>query len=175
LAQAKNKSESSLRYWHVVEELRRMLRDAFAFSFKGLVLYGSHARGEPDEESDIDLLVLFKDRAAAMRADARVNDLACRLSSEHNELVSTVTMGEREYQEGRSPFFLTVKREGILIVPDEVFDMSPEIARLLEMGRESLDVANDIFEREHYGFVASRAYKQHFRRLVLSQHSFDMR
>lgn len=40
--------------WQVIEEFRVGLRAACASDLRGLVLYGSYARGEEHEESDID-------------------------------------------------------------------------------------------------------------------------
>ena len=135
-----------------------MLCDAFADSFKGMILYGSCARGEQDDESDIDILVLLKDKDAVDNARARISELAGDLFWEHNKLVSAMPMAELDYQKGRSPFFLNVKREGILILPEGAFEMKSEIDRLMEIAHSSRDAAHELFESEYYGFAASRAY-----------------
>ena len=158
MEQVESQTASPMQHWHIVEEFRRMLRDAFADSFRGMILYGSCARGEQDDESDIDILVLLKDRDAINKARARISELTVGLSLEHNKLVSAMLMAEREYQKGRSPFFLNVKREGILILPEEAFEMKSEIDRLMEIAHSSRDAAHDLFENEYYGFAASRAY-----------------
>lgn len=151
---------TTLNCWRVVEELRRALTDAFAPSFRGLILYGSYARGDQDAGSDIDLLVLFKDKLTADASRAKMGELAAQLLSKHQALVSAVPVSERDYQLGRSPFLLNIKREGILVLPDEALEMKPEIERALEMARSSLDAAKDLFESEkgYYGFAVSRAY-----------------
>lgn len=48
--------------WTVVEAFRRALRETYGQRFKGLILYGSLARGEWTPESDIDVIVLLDDR-----------------------------------------------------------------------------------------------------------------
>ena len=73
-----------------------MLRDALADSFKGMILYGSCARGEQDDESDIDILVLRKDKAAVDESRARISDLAGDLLWEHDKLVSASEASESE-------------------------------------------------------------------------------
>lgn len=138
-----------------------MLRDAFASDFKGMILYGSYARGDYHEDSDIDLMVLFKDSDTAEKARAKVSEMTTELASESGALVVPMTMGELDYQKGKSPLFLNVKREGILILAEERFEMEPEIERLMEMARSSLTLAHNIFDMEqdeYYGFAASRAY-----------------
>ena len=127
-----------------------MLCDAFADSFKGMILYGSCARGEQDDESDIDILVLLKDKDAVDNARARISELAGDLFWEHNKLVSAMPMAELDYQKGRSPFFLNVKREGILILTEGAFEMKSEIDRLMEIAHSSRDAAHELFESEEY-------------------------
>jgi uncharacterized protein (UPF0332 family) len=137
-----------------------MLRDAFASDFRGMILYGSYARGDHHEDSDIDLMVLFKDGETAKKASSRVSEIAHELPSEHGALVVPMSMGELDYQKGKSPLFLNVKREGILILAEERFEMEPEIERLMEVAHFSLTAAQNLFEdgEEFYGFAASRAY-----------------
>ena len=45
----------------VVRACKRTLRDHYGPRFRGLVLYGSMARHDDDESSDIDLLVLLEE------------------------------------------------------------------------------------------------------------------
>jgi hypothetical protein len=49
LEHVENQTTFPMRHRHVVEEFRRMLREAFADSFKGMILYGSCARGDLNE------------------------------------------------------------------------------------------------------------------------------
>ena len=42
----------------VLGRLERGLEDLYGGRYRGLVLYGSYARGEADDESDVDLLLL---------------------------------------------------------------------------------------------------------------------
>ncbi len=144
--------------WKVIEEFRVGLRAACASDLRGLVLYGSYARGEEHEESDIDIIVLFKDDESAAEYTSKVDGVARRISEERVALLSPMPMSERKYQTGRSPFFINVKREGMFIFTEEAAELSTEIERLIEVAEDSLDAAEGLFENEHYGFAASRAY-----------------
>ena len=144
--------------WQVIEQFRAGLREAFASDFRGLVLYGSYARGEEIEGSDIDLIVLFKDAETAAASDSTVGDLAHRILVESDALVSPMPMSERKYQMGRSPFFLNVKREGIFVLSEEAAELSTEIESLMGGADESLEAAGELLDNQHFGFSASRAY-----------------
>ena len=160
MTQATEYTLPAIDLWQVIEHFRVDLRKAFASDFKGLILYGSYARGEENEGSDIDVIVLFKDGDVAAASDTRVGELTHHLLEEYQALVSAISMGERKYQLGCSPYFLNVKREGILILAEEAKELSEEIDALMQQSRTSLTAAPRLFEdgEGFYGFAASRAY-----------------
>ena len=44
----------------ILKEIKRRLEEAFGDRLRGVVLYGSEARGESNADSDLDFLVLLK-------------------------------------------------------------------------------------------------------------------
>lgn len=78
-----------------------------------VILYGSHARGEAREVSDIDLLVVVRGDLPPQEVRANLSDLLLDILLEHEELISVIVVPERLYNEYRSPFLLSVRREGI--------------------------------------------------------------
>ncbi len=150
----------AVKRWRVIEEFRRALRDAFASDFKGLVLFGSNARGEADADSDIDIIVLFKDRETAEQARKKVSAISHEMLLKHDELIGALPLGEMQYMKGRSPFYRNVKREGIFIIAEEAFELRQDIEELLDLARSSLRAARGLFESEESfaRFAASRAY-----------------
>ncbi len=145
----------------IVERLRSLLWKRYGPHFKGLVLYGSCARGDHEEGSDIDLLVLMDDEMDLRNEERAISELRHKLSDKclkYGTLLAPVLVREGEYQRGKSPFFLNVKREGISFAPGDRIDMQPEIDDLIDRARRNLSVARDIFEGENYDIAASRAY-----------------
>ncbi len=65
-----------------------------------VILYGSVARGEDTEDSDIDLLVLTKKRA---KIDRELNDIVADCILETSELPMPFVYTERDYLERGSP------------------------------------------------------------------------
>src|SRR3989338_2418563 len=72
---------------------------------KEIRLFGSRARGEGDEESDIDLLLLVKDLGREEKS--RILDWACDLSLDTNVRLSPLVMSEDHFR-------LLVRRERLL-------------------------------------------------------------
>ena len=67
------------------ERFARELRARFGERLREIVLFGSHARGEADEESDVDLLVVVDGLTEAERRD--VFDLAYTIDSTSPEWI----------------------------------------------------------------------------------------
>ena len=74
----------------------RLLKE-FGDRVVDLRLFGSRARGEGDEESDLDLLVLLKDDAAPRRS--RIFEIAADILLEHEIDVSPLAMTEGHFEE----------------------------------------------------------------------------
>lgn len=97
----------------VVHEFRRRLEALYGERLRDVILYGSYARGEADEGSDIDVLVVlddFDDRRAERK---RIEGIACELSFEHELLLAATVARDEEYRRRRSPLLLNVRREGV--------------------------------------------------------------
>jgi len=91
-----------------------VLRAAFGERFKGLVLFGSHARGEAAAGSDIDL-VLVLDTCDGSHERRRYAEALADLSLRHGTVISVVPMGIEEYRSARTPLLLNVRRERIFL------------------------------------------------------------
>ncbi|MBM3556109.1 MAG: nucleotidyltransferase domain-containing protein [Alphaproteobacteria bacterium] len=82
-----------------------------------VVLFGSRARGEGRDDSDIDVLVVFRDDDAARdpAVKHKILDIAADVSLRHDVLLSHLRSSARQLAESALPFFATVRREGVTI------------------------------------------------------------
>ena len=83
-----------------------------------VILYGSYARGDYDEESDIDIMVLADiPRDDACRADNILNKLANDLGYEHDILVSLFIKDCETFYKYLSvePFYINVMKDGVML------------------------------------------------------------
>ncbi len=75
-------------------------------------LYGSHARGENTEDSDVDVLVILPYRDAEV--ESVVGDIAWQIGFEAGVVISIVLVSQDELPILKaSPFIQSVQREGI--------------------------------------------------------------
>ncbi len=78
-----------------------------------VVLYGSHARGEATEGSDVDLmLVLAGEVQPGPEIDA-LADLIWELLVEHGVLLSVFPVSFEDYESRQSPLLINARRDGV--------------------------------------------------------------
>jgi len=99
----------------LVARVKDHLVQQYGDNITAVVLYGSHARGEARESSDIDLLVVVREHIPPQEVRASLSDLLLDILLEHEELVSVIVVPERLYNEYRSPFLLSVRQEGVAV------------------------------------------------------------
>jgi predicted nucleotidyltransferase len=92
-------------------QLERGLKDLYGDRFRGLLLYGSHARGEADEGSDVDLLVLLDGPVAPVRELLRMEPVTWPLSLHSGFALSTLPFSFQKYRQADDNFFLSLVRQ----------------------------------------------------------------
>lgn len=99
----------------ILAELRRRFESLYGERLVGMVLYGSHARGDEEPGSDIDVLVVLKGPVNPGEEIARTSETVAALSLEHGVVISRAFVSDERYAKERSPFLLNVRREGVVI------------------------------------------------------------
>jgi len=74
----------------ILRELDDGLRELYGERHRGLVLYGSHARGEAYDCSDVDLLLLLEGEVGVSREIRRSSGLVAALSLEAGRVLSLI-------------------------------------------------------------------------------------
>jgi uncharacterized protein len=77
-------------------------------------LYGSKARGEGRQDSDLDVMIELPDYDRAMVAE--IDDIIYRINLEHDVFISVLVFGKDELEKGpmsESPIYKIIQREGI--------------------------------------------------------------
>ncbi len=98
----------------VVTRLEQGLKDLYGERFRGLLLYGSYARGTAWEGSDVDLLLLLAgpvDPVTEILAGHRRSRLLSPV--EADLAVSIVPVSIEEFERAESMFLRVVRREAV--------------------------------------------------------------
>ena len=99
----------------LIAELKVGLDGVYGDRLKGLYLYGSYARGEEDDESDLDILVVLEQFDHYAAEVNRTGELASDLSLKYGVTVSQVFVRESEWLNGDTPLLSNVREEAILL------------------------------------------------------------
>lgn len=99
----------------VIKKCKAELKSHYGSQFKGLILYGSMARGQAGATSDIDLLVLLSPPFDYFYELRQVIDLLYPLQLESGQLLSVKPAFIDEYEMGSSQLYRNVQKEGIPI------------------------------------------------------------
>ncbi|MER3435643.1 MAG: nucleotidyltransferase domain-containing protein [Leptolyngbya sp. ERB_1_1] len=99
----------------LLEELRQGLEELYAERFVRLVLYGSQARNQATEDSDIDVMVVLRGNVSPGNEIFRMGGLVTELNLKYDELIATFPISELEFEQRETPFMENVRQEGIAV------------------------------------------------------------
>jgi predicted nucleotidyltransferase len=102
-----------------LNEIKFRVKQKFQSLFRDdlitLVLFGSQARGDATTESDIDVLVVLKNKQLRNSKRDEVLDFIGDLCLEFGVLVSCVYVSQAQFETEKSPLLLNIRREGIVL------------------------------------------------------------
>lgn len=100
------------------KELALLLKELFGAKLNEIFLFGSYARNQADEESDIDIIVLVDEDKMQLKSYSNaVAEAVTELNLKYDVVLSVIIQNTAEYEEYKDvvPFFINIQREGIPI------------------------------------------------------------
>ena len=98
------------------KEFKEQLIALYGQRFDKLILFGSYARGDFHEDSDVDFMVVLNDEVIKGSTEiAFLRRVISNLSIEHNRFVSILPTNKNRYQESTLPFYNEVRKDSIEI------------------------------------------------------------
>jgi predicted nucleotidyltransferase len=99
----------------ILREIKEALTKLYGQRLKEVILYGSYARGEEREDSDIDLVVILKGEVILYKEINSIIDVIYDINLKYNILVSVRPISEADFDIPKTSFLSIVKEEGISI------------------------------------------------------------
>jgi predicted nucleotidyltransferase len=97
----------------ILAETQEALHRIYQNRLKELILFGSQARGEQSQYSDIDLILLLEDIENASYERENYLPVISDISLKYDTVVSIIPFDVREFHTKRTPLILNVQKEGI--------------------------------------------------------------
>jgi predicted nucleotidyltransferase len=97
----------------VLQDLRGSLQEIYGDRLIHLILFGSHARQEATDDSDIDVMVVLQDPVSPGDEIFRMSAVKTDLNLKHDVLISVIPISESDYQTRHTPLLNTIYQEGI--------------------------------------------------------------
>jgi predicted nucleotidyltransferase len=99
----------------ILKALQSELNKVLGERVEKVILYGSQARGDARNDSDIDVLVVLKDEFQYGEMLRCTSHLVAALSLENDVVISRAFVSKTKYEQSQMPFLMNVRREGIAI------------------------------------------------------------
>lgn len=110
----KNRDEITTITKEVVETIMKLLNE----DVYKIVLYGSYARGDFGNESDMDIMIVLNcEKEKAMSYRKQISKIASRIGLENDIEISLLLRDRITFEEGAEalPFYKNIHREGIAL------------------------------------------------------------
>ena len=99
----------------LLQELHQTLKVFYGDRLTNLILFGSHARRDATEDSDIDILIVLKDLISPGDEIFRISALKTDLNLKYDELISVTPISEIDYQTRSTLLLENICREGTIL------------------------------------------------------------
>jgi uncharacterized protein len=99
----------------LLAHIKSRLQAVYGDRLRGLVLYGSEARGEATSDSDVDILVLLTGPVALGRELRTIIEALYPLQLEMDRVLEAVPVDEADYVRGEYAWYRNAQRDGIRV------------------------------------------------------------
>jgi len=99
----------------ILKQCRTILEDLYGDRLKGVILYGSTARGTDTEDSDIDLLVLLDGPVNAGEEVFRIWDVLYPAQLESDRHISVIPADAKRFRSGECGLFRNAQKDGVAV------------------------------------------------------------
>lgn len=99
----------------LLNEFRQALIQYYGDRLSKIILYGSQARNDATENSDIDVMIVLSKMESPGDEILCLGDIKNQLCLKYDQLISILPVSENDYLYKRTPLLKNVRDEGIIL------------------------------------------------------------
>lgn len=107
--------EKSQHILPVLKQLKQELQKLYGKRLMQLILYGSYARGDFKEFSDVDILVILDEMESPGKEIRSTSDITHRYLMNNDLIISLLPTNTEHFNHLNLGIYMNVRREGIVI------------------------------------------------------------
>jgi predicted nucleotidyltransferase len=97
----------------LLQQLGTQLAALYGERLHRIVLYGSQARGDATEASDVDVMVVLEGDVDAWTEIQRMSEPALKVELEYEEMITLYPVSRDDFEREAIPVLVNARREGI--------------------------------------------------------------
>ncbi len=99
----------------ILQRVKQYLTALYQENLQAVILYGSQARQESREDSDIDILVVLKTTVNPYREIDKTSRFIAQICLDYDVLISRHFISVDRFSAGQTPFLKNVKDQGVAV------------------------------------------------------------
>ncbi len=100
----------------VIQDVVAILKNHYGDRLERIILYGSYARGDFHDESDMDFLLILRDETVSVKAELQAYGPAIHgLLQKHGLMVSVMPTSAAHFQTSNRSVFRFIRQDGVTV------------------------------------------------------------
>lgn len=102
----------------IIQKLMQIYRSVYGGDLVQVILYGSYARGDYNNDSDVDIVAIVRGERETLQEQLKqVWDVSCELELEYNTILSPTVIPYEEFKRYQEdlPYYRNILKEGMVI------------------------------------------------------------
>lgn len=103
----------------IIQKMAQIYHSVYGNDLVQIILYGSYARGDYDNESDVDIVAIVRgERTILQEQLKKVWDASSELELEYDTILSPTVIPYEEFEQYREdlPYYRNIAQEGVVVV-----------------------------------------------------------
>ena len=104
---------------NIIDVIKRAYKDVYGEDIIRILLYGSYARGDNRDDSDVDIVAIVRgDRKSLHERLRKIWDVSSDLELEYGTIISPTVIPEDEFERFKEdlPYYRNILEEGVELI-----------------------------------------------------------